>query len=222
MPGSGDAGAPSTSWYPSTAPPPKGPPPAKGSRYTGPLLVAGAAATAAIAAAVVGFVVVHQSPPAPPPPTPSTTAAPLPTTTSEVPTTDLPAPPPSPTDPDSALQQEADTDSPTADSLVGAWIPQVSSKKVGLVADGITYDDAAIWADFQQSKNAHSDAILVRSAAYTSFRLPDYWVTVIAERFATATDANSWCSQNGYGVNDCFAKRLSHTDGPPGNTVPRG
>ncbi len=35
------------------------------------------------------------------------------------------------------------------------------------------------------------------------------------------TDANSWCSQNGYGVNDCFAKRLSHTDGPPGNTVPR-
>jgi len=46
-------------------------------------------------------------------------------------------------------------------------------------------------------------------------------VTVIAEPFATSSAANAWCLHQQYGVDDCFAKRLSHTEGPAGNTASR-
>lgn len=150
------------------------------------------------------------------------------TTTPSRPTGQLPATPhlapTTPTtivSPTTSLQQVANSDIALAESVVDSWVPQISSKKTGLVVDGVTYNDALILLDFTYSQAAHSDAILVRSDDYSSFRYSGYWVTLIAEPYSTASAANAWCDGQGYAVNDCFAKRLSHTDGPDGNTVLR-
>jgi serine/threonine-protein kinase len=192
-------------------------PPTTTRRYRRPILIAGAAAVATIAAVAVGFTFVQTGAPPTPNPPPTTSSEPAP-----APPTPIPPPPPPAPDPGTELQQQAAADSATAESLVGTWVPQVSSKRDGLVADGITYDDAAIWADFERSRNDHGNAILVNSSDYTSFRLPGYWVTLIAQPYPSAGEANAWCNQEGYDVNNCYAKRLSHTDGATGNTVPRG
>jgi hypothetical protein len=105
---------------------------------------------------------------------------------------------------------------------LGYWVPQLSSKKPGLVADGITYDYPAILADHTRLRSAYPGARLVWSADWTSFKNPDFWVTVAAdERFATAQAANAWCDQQGFDKESCFAKRLTTTGGYDGNTKPR-
>ena len=62
---------------------------------------------------------------------------------------------------------------------------------------------------------------LTRSERFTSFRARDYWVTLAAKPFDSAEAANAWCVAEGLAPDDCFAKRLSHTEGPSGNTRPR-
>jgi hypothetical protein len=154
-----------------------------------------------------------RSTPATKPPTVQTPTAPAAAATPSQPSVLL--------DPATELEQEAANDSAAAESLVGTWVPQLSSKRKGLVVNGKTFDDTQIWNDFQRSRNTHSNAILLRSDDFSSFRQPGYWVTVVAERFPTPDAANTWCGEQGYAAEDCFAKRLSHTDGPAGNTAPR-
>jgi serine/threonine-protein kinase len=179
---------------------------------TGPLIAA-VCGLIAVLGAIAVIVVASRSTPAAGPPTAQTPAAPAAATT--------PSQPPAIPDPAAELQQEVANDSATAESLVGTWVPQLSSKREGLVVNGTTFDDTQIWDDFQRSRNRHSDAILLRSGDFSSFRQPGYWVTVVAERFPTPDAANTWCGEQGYAAEDCFAKRLSHTDGPAGNTAPR-
>ena len=113
-------------------------------------------------------------------------------------------------------------DRPLAESLVGRWVPQIASKQVGTVdAAGVTFDEAAILAEVEAFKARFSQAVVVRSDEFTSFRRPGFWVTLVAVPSAGADGANAWCAANGFAPGDCFAKRLSHTEGPQGNTVPR-
>lgn len=128
---------------------------------------------------------------------------------------------PAATDPSQALAAQRAGDAPLAESMVGSWVPQLSAKNVGLVADGRTYDAAAIWADHQGLRAARPSAFLVWSGDYTSFRSPDYWVTLVAQPFATADQAIGWCTAQGFAPTQCLAKRLSHTGGPQGNTAQR-
>jgi len=106
-------------------------------------------------------------------------------------------------------------------ALVGKWVPQLSSKREGDVVDGTRYDAAAVLADFNGWKARVPSSVLTRSERFTSFRGQDYWVTLAAEPFDTAEAANAWCDTEGLAPGDCFAKRLSHTEGPGGNTRPR-
>ncbi|MGI8939459.1 MAG: zinc ribbon domain-containing protein [Iamia sp.] len=124
--------------------------------------------------------------------------------------------------PGDALALQRDLDSGDVESdLVGFWVPQISSKRVGLEADGIVYDDAAMLSDHQGWRNRFPDARLVRSDDYSTFEAPDFWVTVVDVGFSSPESANAWCDQNGLSPNDCFAKLLSHTTGPVGSTVSR-
>ena len=129
--------------------------------------------------------------------------------------------PSSAADPEDELRRRLDGDAATVESLVGKWIPQLSSKREGDVVDGTRYDAAAVLADFNGWKERVPSSVLTRSERFTSFRGQDYWVTVAAEPFATAEAANAWCDTEGLAPGDCFAKRLSHTEGPGGNTRPR-
>ncbi len=126
------------------------------------------------------------------------------------------------TDPVTELSRRVAKDSTTAESLVGYWVPQVSSKALGTVdRAGTVYAHAEILGDLRSWQGRYPDAIVLRSDDYSSFRLPGFWVTVVPRQYATPDEANAWCDAEGLPADDCLAKRLSHTEPPAGNTVPR-
>jgi serine/threonine-protein kinase len=154
-------------------------------------------------------------------PTPAVpTVAPLPVPVA-VPSLPVQPTAPSTADPVDQLRRQLDGDADTVESLVGKWVPQLSSKREGDVVDGTRYDAAAVLADFRSWQERVPSSVLTRSERFTSFRGQNYWVTLAAEPFDTPEDANAWCDAKGLPSGDCFAKRLSHSEGPGGNTRPR-
>jgi serine/threonine-protein kinase len=133
----------------------------------------------------------------------------------------VPASPALPADPAQALEAQRGADAGAAEALVGSWAPQLSAKKQGLVVDGQTYDAATILADHQRLRGQQPDAILVWSGDFTSFRSSDFWITLANRPFSSAQEANAWCGSAGFGPDDCYAKRLSHTGGYAENTAMR-
>jgi hypothetical protein len=97
-------------------------------------------------------------------------------------------------------------------------VPQISSKAVGMEVNGAVYDADRILQDFQDA-NRRYDAFLVRSDDYSTFQRSGYWVLLVPQRFTDGRAANSWCVANGFSPDGCFAKRLSHTEAPDGNTL---
>lgn len=122
---------------------------------------------------------------------------------------------------DQELDAQAAGDHDRVEGLVGSWVPQLSSKAVGTTANGVTYDSELILRDFRTTAAGYPAAVLLRSGDFRSFTLRGYWVTVVATPFPTAAQANAWCDSAGLDAAACFAKRLSHTDGPQGTTVQR-
>jgi hypothetical protein len=120
-----------------------------------------------------------------------------------------------------ALRQQVDTDRAQAESLGDRWVPQLSSKNYGLVADGTTYDHRAIWADFTTTRQSYPSALLLWSGDYTSFTKGDFWVTVVGTSFGSGAEANAWCVSERLDADHCFAKLVSHSHGPKGSTLPR-
>ena len=118
-----------------------------------------------------------------------------------------------------ALQQQIAADQPTVDALAGQWVPQLSSKTYGMVTNGITYGYLQIWQDFESINQAHPGALLLWSGDYTSFQLTNYYVTILPDPYPSGSQAAGWCTSNGLGANDCYAKLISHTAGPKGSTV---
>ena len=117
--------------------------------------------------------------------------------------------------PTSAADQQVANDTYTAESVVGWWIPQLSSNT----------DSASAMAKFssiQGMAGHYADVFMVSSNDYSSFRYSGYYVTLIPRTFSTAAGANAWCDSEGFAIGNCFAKRLSHTAGSDGNTVERG
>jgi serine/threonine-protein kinase len=148
------------------------------------------------------------------------TAPDFPTETTVDPTVGV-TPDPS-ADPATELATLAAADLPgLRESLNGSWLPQLSSKRVGMTVRGTHYDEAAILADHLALRSAYPDARLVWSGDWVTFSAPDFWVTMLAEPFAAAAGANGWCDAQGIGRDDCFAKRLSTVGPGDGNTVPR-
>jgi serine/threonine-protein kinase len=204
------------------------PPPARHSAPRGILLpaAAGAAVVALAATAVVVFVLPHFTNSAQPGPSAVATNPPLssapPTTTTSTTTT---TPEPTTTTPTAAtaadLAQEVAIDHATAETLVGQWVPQISSKKLGLVVNGVAFGYPEIMADFQTLKTRYPQAVMVNSDDYTNFSGKDFWVTVAATSYGTADEANHWCDVEGFAEQDCYASRLMHTGGPAGNSKTR-
>lgn len=118
-----------------------------------------------------------------------------------------------------ALQAQLATDRPAVEALVGQWVPQLSSKTYGMVANGITYDYLEIWQDFESISQAHPGALLAWSSDYSSFQLANYYVTLLPISYSSGSQAAGWCTSNGLGPNDCYGKLISHTAGPRGSSV---
>jgi hypothetical protein len=112
-------------------------------------------------------------------------------------------------------------DHAVAEGLVGSWVPQLSSKSVGLVVHDVTYDYPAIMDDFRRLQTSYPDAVMVDSGDYKNFSRKGFFVTLKAEAFGSADQANAWCDQHGFAPEDCHAGRLTHTGGPAGNSKQR-
>ena len=122
---------------------------------------------------------------------------------------------------EAVLKELRDSDFVSVQSMSNRWVPQVSSKRVGLVVEGKTLTSADILRNHLALRQRFSSARLVWSGQWTTFSGPDFWVTVVRPPLPTADDANRWCDSNGFGADDCFAKFLSTSFGVEGTTVYR-
>ncbi|WP_410564527.1 zinc ribbon domain-containing protein [Amycolatopsis sp. cmx-4-61] len=149
-------------------------------------------------------------------------ATPTQTLTSETPFPSTPeSTSESPADSRTLLQRQVEQNRSAVEQLVGSWLPQLSAKKPGIVANGVTQDYDTIWSDFLANRQRHPEALLLWSGDYASFRYPDFWVTVVPQQYSDGSSANAWCDSYGIAKDDCYAKRLMHTGGYSGNTLLR-
>lgn len=102
-------------------------------------------------------------------------------------------------------------DRPTADTLVGSWIPQLSAKRVGLEADGIVYGPVEIVADHQPLRDTYG-AILVDGGAFQfqtgGSPMTGWFLTIVPEVFASKAEAVQWCTDRSLGSNVCLAREF--------------
>lgn len=100
-------------------------------------------------------------------------------------------------------------------ALYDEWVPQLSAKQIGVTdpTTGITFDDHGKILDHYRDLLArYPDVRLVNSSTYSSFRYPGYWVVVHGTPHRSSDAANAWCDREGWGRDDCYAKRINHGD----------
>ncbi len=120
------------------------------------------------------------------------------------------------------LNELKDADYPVVvEGGANRWVPQVSSKRAGLVVDGRTLGNADVLRDHLDFRQRFDQARLVYSGQWSTFNDDDWWVTVVGPSWVFPEGANGWCDRQGFGVDDCFAKFLSNLFGPERTTVYR-
>ena len=121
-----------------------------------------------------------------------------------------------------ALQWQAKHDrSAVMNKFLGKWTPQLSSKQVDLVADGQTWTNRSILAEFLKTRQANPNAVIVNTSEWSVFDVGGWWVTLSGELYATADEANAWCDSQGYDAEHCLAKRMESSGSPQGTTKSR-
>lgn len=117
----------------------------------------------------------------------------------------------------SELQQLAASDEPfVADQLADRWVPQLSSKTPSTVDDGFAWDNTLTLQEHERLRHRYS-ARLVWSSDWSSFSVPDVWVTVAPMTFPDSAGALQWCKNQGWDGNHCAAKLISQTHPPDGS-----
>ena len=126
---------------------------------------------------------------------------------------------PAPIDPEQQLRQIANGDRPFVSvRLADRWVPQLSSKRPGVVDQGIVWDNATTLQEHLQLRQRYG-ARLLWSGDWSTFSAPDFWVTVADLTFFTSDGALAWCRGEGVDRNHCFAKLISTTHPVEGSTA---
>ena len=124
---------------------------------------------------------------------------------------------------ESSLKWQVDHDRPSVTKdLTGKWVAQLSSKKPGMTADGMTWDNRTTLQEFLKLRQKYPSAKLLYSENWPVFDAGgEYWVTIAGTPYSTAAEANAWCDAQGFDAEHCFAKYID-TKGPSeGTTVNR-
>ena len=118
------------------------------------------------------------------------------------------------------LRWQADHDRSTVVSRVsGYWVPQVSSKRPGLYAEGMTWGSPAIMQEFFSLRQQFPEALLLFSDDWPVFDAGgSWWVTIVGIPFTTAEEANAWCDSQGLDGEHCFAKYIDTNGSSEGTT----
>jgi hypothetical protein len=124
--------------------------------------------------------------------------------------------PPATGDPESAsfdaLRAIANADRPFVTSqLADRWVAQLSSKKPGIVDDGVTWDNAATLREHLQLRLQYPEVRLLWSGDWSTFSEPDFWVTIAGVTFSDAGGALEWCTSHNLDRDHCYAKLVSTT-----------
>jgi hypothetical protein len=136
-----------------------------------------------------------------------------------------PLPPPAPLpDTESAtgsqLRAIAASDQPIVlAGLAERWVPQLSSKRPGLVAEGRTWTNALTLAEHQQLRQTYPGVLLLWSGDWSTFSESNFWVTIVGTGFPTADGALAWCTSSGFDRDHCYAKLISTTHPIEGSTA---
>ncbi len=116
--------------------------------------------------------------------------------------------------------QAADSSSVQTD-VADRWVPQLSSKQVGLVAEGKTWQNTDILQAQFDYRARFPESRLLWSGDWSSFSVTDWWITVVAVPFSNAAGANAWCDSQRLAIDQCFAKKVTNRSGPEQTTVYR-
>ena len=106
-------------------------------------------------------------------------------------------------------------------SLRGKWTPQLSSKQVGLVAEGQTWTNRSILAEFLKTRQANPKAVIIDTSQWPVYDVGGWWVTLSGELYDDADQANAWCDAQGYDSDHCLAKRIESNGTSQGTTKTR-
>ncbi len=119
-----------------------------------------------------------------------------------------------------ALQAMANADRPFITArLTGTWVPQLSSKRPGLVADGIRWNNTETLHEHLQLRLRYPQVRLLRSGDWSTFSAPDFWVTIAGVTFPDAGGALAWCRAHNFDRDHCYAKLVSSTHPIDGSTA---
>ena len=118
-----------------------------------------------------------------------------------------------------AIQWQVKHDYPTVmNSMRGKWTPQLSSKQVGLVADGQTWTNRSILAEFLKTRQSNPKAVIIDTSQWPVYDVGGWWVTLSGELYDDADQANAWCDAQGYDSDHCLAKRIESNGTSQGTT----
>ena len=103
-------------------------------------------------------------------------------------------------------------------SMRGKWTPQLSSKQVGLVAEGQTWTKRSILAEYLKTQQANPKAVIIDTSQWPVYDTGGWWVTLQGDTYSDGDQANAWCDAQGYDSDHCLAKRIESNGTSQGTT----
>ncbi|MGX6450801.1 hypothetical protein [Brevibacterium paucivorans] len=98
------------------------------------------------------------------------------------------------------------------------WVIQLSAKRPGEGTGDDEWNYAKILQEYRDNEKQYGKVAMLKSEKWSSFRVKDFWVTVIPTGYDSPEPALKQCEEFKLDRDNCFAKRLSHTKGPDGST----
>jgi hypothetical protein len=118
------------------------------------------------------------------------------------------------------LQELAGSDRPfVTANLTNWWVPQLSSKRTGIVDDGVEWDNARTLQEHRQLREKYPGVRLLWSGDWATFSAPNFWVTIVGITFPESSGALAWCRSQGLDSDHCAAKIVSTTHPIEGSTA---
>lgn len=208
------------------APPPTVPPTQSRGNYVLPVLIAAAALLlVGVVVLTIAVVATRNKEPDTPSPTLADTPPSVLTYQSEPSSTTQPVYPQStaisaPPDAEQRLRQIADEDRPfVAATLAEYWVPQLSSKRPGVVDQGVVWDNTMTLQEHLDLRQRYPDVRLLWSGDWSTFSAPDFWVTVVGLAFPDSAGPLTWCRAQALDRDHCIAKLISTTHAVGGSTA---
>ncbi|BBX34824.1 hypothetical protein MMAG44476_38458 [Mycolicibacterium mageritense DSM 44476 = CIP 104973] len=161
-----------------------------------------------------------------PPPTVTVAAPPVTKTVSAPPVARPSTPTHTPTavrDPESSSFQQLRQISIDDHAVINAqgadrWVPQLSSKRPGVVDEGVVWNNALTLEEHLRLRQRYG-AKLLWSGDWSTFDAPNFWVTIAPISFPDASGALAWCTYQGFDRDHCYAKLISKTHAVSGSTA---